>query len=116
VLIRLIAKGGKGLEELDVLQHVATGHRAFLGDNHCLPMLRTLVLEDMTFGVFPFMKTGFTSPWYYNVEEVFDAVLQVLQVRNTWLAFKYRSDSSVRDSSSSIATLLPTVMWVRITF
>jgi hypothetical protein len=85
VLIRLIAKGGKGLEELDVLQYVATGHRAFLGDNHCLPMLRTLALEDMIFGVFPFMATGFTSPWYYNVEEVFDAVLQVLQVRNAHL-------------------------------
>ncbi|KIM71285.1 hypothetical protein PILCRDRAFT_17204 [Piloderma croceum F 1598] len=40
VLICLIAKGGKGLEELDVLQwHVATGHQAFLGYNHCLPML-----------------------------------------------------------------------------
>jgi hypothetical protein len=49
-------------------------------------MLRTLILEDMTFGVFPFMYTGFTSPWYHNVEEVFDAVLQVLQVRNTWLS------------------------------
>ena len=49
-------------------------------------MLRTLVLEDMTFGVFPFMYAGFTSPWYHNVEEVFDAVLQVLQVRNTWLS------------------------------
>ena len=85
VLIRLITRGGKGLEELDVLQHVAVGHRAFLGDNHCLPMLRTLVLEDMTFGVFPFMYAGFTVPWYHNVGEVFDAVLQVLQVGNTWL-------------------------------
>jgi hypothetical protein len=78
----LIAKGQRGLEELDVLQHVATGHRAFLGENHCMPMLRTLVLDDMTFGVFPFMEAGFTHPWYYSVEEVFDAVLQVLQVHN----------------------------------
>ena len=26
------------------------------------------------------MKSGFSYPWYYNVDEVFDAVLQVLQV------------------------------------
>jgi hypothetical protein len=45
-------------------------------------MLRTLVLDDMTFGVFPFMETGFTYPWYHNIGEVFDAVLQVLQVRD----------------------------------
>ena len=43
-------------------------------------MLRTLDLDDMTFGVFPYMSACFTCPWYYNVEEVFDAVLQVLQV------------------------------------
>jgi hypothetical protein len=81
VLIRLISKGSDGLEELDVLEYVATGHRAFLGDNHCLPMLRTLVVEDMRLGVFPFVNPGFSWPWYHNVDEVFDAVLQVLQVR-----------------------------------
>ncbi|KIM71235.1 hypothetical protein PILCRDRAFT_17249 [Piloderma croceum F 1598] len=67
VLICLIAKGAQGLEELDILQHIATSHRAFVGDNHYLPILQTLMLEDMTFGVFPYMETGFTSPWYYNV-------------------------------------------------
>ena len=80
VLIKLIAKGTQGLQDLDVLQNIATGHRAFLGDNHCLPMLRTLTLEDMTFAVFPYMKSGFSYPWYYDVGEVFDADLQVLQV------------------------------------
>jgi hypothetical protein len=43
-------------------------------------MLRSLVLDDMIFGVFPFMERGFTYPWYHNPGEVFDAVLQVLQV------------------------------------
>jgi hypothetical protein len=71
-----------GLEELDILQQVPTGYRAFLGDNHCLPMLQTLVLEDITFGVFPFMATSFSYPWCYDVGEVFDAVPQVLQVCN----------------------------------
>ncbi|KIM80431.1 hypothetical protein PILCRDRAFT_9611 [Piloderma croceum F 1598] len=30
----------------------------------------------MTFGIFPYMAARFTHPWYYIVEEVFDAVLQ----------------------------------------
>jgi hypothetical protein len=83
VLIRLIAKGGDGLEELNILRHIATGHQAFLGDNHCLPMLRTLALDDMTFRVFPFIYAGFSWSWYHNVDEVFDVVLQVLQVCQT---------------------------------
>jgi hypothetical protein len=87
VLIHLITKGGKGLKELNVLQHVATGHWAFLDDNHCLPMLQTLILEDMTFSGFPFMNTGFTHSLYYNVGEVFNMVLQILQVWNGWLLF-----------------------------
>ena len=60
-------------------------------------MLRTLVLEDMTFGVFPFMDTGFSYPWYYDVEEVFNAVLQVLQVTDgtVELFSMYRADLSV---------------------
>jgi len=55
LLTRLITRSGTGFEALDVLQHVATGHPAFLGDNHCLPTFRTLVLEDTTFGVYSFM-------------------------------------------------------------
>jgi hypothetical protein len=86
-IVRLITKGGDGLEELNILRHVSTGHRAFLGDNHCLPMFRTLALDDMTFGMFLFMYAGFSWPWYHNVDEVFDAVLQVLQVCQNLIPF-----------------------------
>ncbi|KAF9513119.1 hypothetical protein BS47DRAFT_1344660 [Hydnum rufescens UP504] len=72
VLIRLIAKGDHGHEELDVLQKVAIGPLAFLGRNHTLPMLQQLTLEDMTFG-------GFDFPWYHAISEVFDAVIQLLE-------------------------------------
>ncbi|KIM79840.1 hypothetical protein PILCRDRAFT_10019 [Piloderma croceum F 1598] len=82
ILIHLISKGKQGLQDLDILQYVATGHREFLGNNHRLPMLRMLVLEDMTFAVFPFKKSVFSYPWYYDVE-VFDAVLQVFRCINT---------------------------------
>jgi len=62
-------------------------------------MLRTLVLEDMIFGIFPLMRAGFSDPWYHNVEEVFDAVLQVLKVCNIktiiyYLFSMYRTDLS----------------------
>jgi hypothetical protein len=107
----VIAKGKVGLQDLDILQYVATGHRAFLGDNHCLPMLRTLVLEDMTFAVFPYMRRGFSDPWYHNVDEVFDAVLQVLQVHKV-LLFSMCCVLTLlaRDLSFSIAILLHTAM------
>jgi len=79
VLIRLISKGEQGLEELDVQQRVATGSLAFRGENHCLPMLQQLILEDMTFGVFPAMCEGFNFPWYHAISEVFDAIIQLLE-------------------------------------
>jgi hypothetical protein len=49
-LIRLIAKGGDGLEELDIICSTS--------------------------------PPSISYPWYYDVGEVFDAVLQVLQVCN----------------------------------
>jgi len=67
-------------------------------------MLRTLVLEDMTFGVFPFMKAGFSYPWYHNVDEVFDAVLQVLQVREGVRCIVLSFTPLARDLNSSIGT------------
>jgi hypothetical protein len=63
--------------------------------NHPLPMLRTLILEDITFGVFPYMSACFTCLWYYNIEEVFDAILWVLQVCKNCLSLSYCLDPGV---------------------
>jgi len=76
-------------------------------------MLRTLVLEDMTFGVFPYMAAYFTHPWYYDVDEVFDAVLQLLQVCKKLICpcrILLSLVSLARDLSFSIDTLLLIVM------
>ena len=91
VLIRLISKGDQGHEDLDILQKVATGPLAFLGENHCLPMLQQLVLEDMTFGVFPAVSDGLNSPWFLTISEVFDVVIQLLEVRNSNMPFSRMS-------------------------
>ncbi len=52
-MIQLIKKGLDGVEELDILREIATGHNVVKGLNHALPMLRQLELEDMVFGVLP---------------------------------------------------------------
>ncbi|KAF8523030.1 kinase-like domain-containing protein [Gautieria morchelliformis] len=79
VLIRLVAKGDDGLNHLAALRRLGTGAVAFRGDNHIVPMLREIVLDDMTFVVFPLLHDGFDSPWYYNYGEVLDAVYQVTE-------------------------------------
>jgi hypothetical protein len=57
------------------------------------------------------MDTGFSYPWYHNVDEVFDAVLQVLQVHKVLLfSMCCVLTLLVRDSSFSIAILLRIVM------
>ncbi len=79
VFIRLIKKGNDGGDHLEILIDVATGHAAMLGENHSLPMLRELQLEDMTFGVFPSGSDRPFSPWFDNVGEAFDAIIQIMQ-------------------------------------
>ncbi|KAF8487762.1 hypothetical protein JB92DRAFT_2758770 [Gautieria morchelliformis] len=79
VLIRLIAFGDEGLTHLAVLRRLATGHVAFRGENHIVPMLREIVRDDMIFAVFPLMHEGFDSPWHYNYGEVVDAVYQMIE-------------------------------------
>jgi hypothetical protein len=98
VLIRLITKGDQGLNHLAALRRLATGHVAFRGENHIVPMLREIALDDMVFAVFPLMHEGFESPWHYNYGEVVDAVYQMIEVSVTpWL----RSPSYLKDSNHS---------------
>ncbi|KAF8523035.1 kinase-like domain-containing protein [Gautieria morchelliformis] len=79
MLIRLVVKGDDGLNHLAALRRLGTGDVAFRRDNHIVPMLREIVLDDMIFVVFPLLHDGFDSPWYYNYGEVLDAVYQVTE-------------------------------------
>ena len=80
MLIRLVAKGDEGLNHVTALRRLATGLVAFRGENHIVPMLREIVLDDMIFAVFPLMDEGFDLPWYCNYGELVDAVYQVIEV------------------------------------
>lgn len=79
VCIRLIKKGDDGDDHLEILRDVATGHTAMLGENHALPMLHELQLEDMTFAVFPSGSDNPFSPWFETAGEAFDAIIQIMQ-------------------------------------
>lgn len=79
-MIRLVQKGDAGKEELEILRELCTGHNAFLGDNHCLPVLRILSVNDMIFAVFPLLAEGFRYPWYQSIAEVMDSVTQISKV------------------------------------
>ena len=62
------------------LSCVATGNNALRGNNHAVPVLREIVLDDKIFAVFPLMAEGFDDAWFYRFSEVLDAVEQVLEV------------------------------------
>ncbi|KAF8510425.1 kinase-like domain-containing protein [Hysterangium stoloniferum] len=79
VLIRLVAKGDNGLNHLEALRRLAVGNVGSRGDNHTVPVLRLITLEDMTFAVFPLMACGFIAGWYYQLHEVIDATIQLLE-------------------------------------
>jgi hypothetical protein len=80
VLIKLIAKGQDGLNHLEALRRLALGRVASRGDNHTVPVLQLISLEDMTFAVFPLMAGRFTRPWFYQLHEAIDAAIQLLEV------------------------------------
>jgi hypothetical protein len=70
----------RGERHLAALSRLATGKNALRGDNHVVPVLREIVLDDKIFVIFPLMWTGFDYPWYYRFSEVLDAVEQILEV------------------------------------
>ncbi|KAF8520610.1 kinase-like domain-containing protein [Hysterangium stoloniferum] len=79
VLIKLVAKGNDGLNHLEALRRLAIGSVGSRGDNHTVPVLRIITLEDMTFVIFPLMAPGFTLGWYNQLHETIDAATQLLE-------------------------------------
>jgi hypothetical protein len=62
VVIRLVVKGDDGLDHLAALRRLGTGDIAFRGENHIVPMLREIVLDDMIFAAFLLFHPGYDSP------------------------------------------------------
>ncbi|KZT41915.1 hypothetical protein SISSUDRAFT_1042148 [Sistotremastrum suecicum HHB10207 ss-3] len=79
VVIRLIQKGNEGAEHMNVLRTHARGEAAFHSTNHCVPLLHELFLRDMVFGVFPYLGDRVDYPWFWDVREAFDFIIQALE-------------------------------------
>jgi hypothetical protein len=108
VLIKLISKGNDGLNHLEALRRLAVGNVGSRGDNHTVPVLRLIVLQDMTFAVFPLMSEGFTTGWYDELHETIDAAIQLLEVNLCFVFSRRENEFSGRASHS------PMIVWWRI--
>lgn len=81
VMIQLVKKGDHGDAELDILRYFSQPSLRSLPENHVIPLLELLHHLDMVFVVVPLLAIDcFTVPWFRNVGEAFDAVLQVFEV------------------------------------
>lgn len=82
--VRPIQVGNEGIEHLKILEKVATGPLALLSNNHCLPMFKTLALEDITLGLFPLTGSCLDLAYAFwarnSVGDVLDMILQALEV------------------------------------
>jgi hypothetical protein len=75
-------KAGEGQQHLDILRQLASPSCTVDPTNHALPLLGELQKDDMIFAIFPLVASyNLGSPWFFSVEEVFDAVEQVFEVR-----------------------------------
>ena len=84
VVVKVLAIRDEGHECLDIIRKTSTGPFALLSNNHCLPLIKEFVFEDIIFGVFP--KTGglFEEAWVSwtrnSVGDILDMLLQILEV------------------------------------
>ncbi|KAH9945132.1 kinase-like domain-containing protein [Epithele typhae] len=97
VVIRVLAVGSNGLEHLHLLNRIATGMPTLVTGNHTLPLLDTIELQDVTFGVFP--KAGGSADLLYGswIEPSEGDILHVLVQCLEALRFLHGMDIAHRD-------------------
>ncbi|KAL1745779.1 kinase-like domain-containing protein [Schizophyllum fasciatum] len=82
-LIRVMAVKDDGREELRILRFLATAPQVLLSENHTIPLLREIDIEDLTLGVFPRVSQPLDdvyTNWSKNsVGDVLDMILQALE-------------------------------------
>ncbi|KAH7867899.1 uncharacterized protein C8R40DRAFT_1075254 [Lentinula edodes] len=66
--------------ELAILRDVAMGTKGGIDRNHVLPLLRIIEHEKLTFGVFPLIGMSLLHPWFANLNQMLDAIYQILEV------------------------------------
>jgi hypothetical protein len=79
-MVQLIAKAGQGFEELRILRRFSRPDIIFHEDNHVIPLLDELAIEDMIFAVLPLLAENVVMPWFYNIGEALEAVDQTFRV------------------------------------
>nr|VWO99832.1 Uncharacterized protein [Ganoderma boninense] len=83
VVLKVLAIGNQGKEHLEILDMLARGPYSLITANHTLPLLELIVLDDITFGVFP--KVGYSCSEMYggwaksSVRDVLEMIVQCLE-------------------------------------
>ncbi|KAI9069067.1 kinase-like protein [Trametes sanguinea] len=100
-VVRVIVIKDDGKRHLEILRKIAQGMPSLLTTNHVAPLWREVRLEDIVFGVFPFMGASVQwccEPWLMNsVGDVVDMILQCLEA----LAFIHSLGIAHRDADKS---------------
>jgi len=80
----VIAIGNEGRHQLDILRKIATGPDSFWSNNHTLPMIEEIQLEDIVLGVFPKVGGGMFEAFSFwpknSVGDGLEMVMQMLEV------------------------------------
>nr|VWP02356.1 N/A [Ganoderma boninense] len=83
VVLKVLAIGEEGKAHLEILDMLARGPYSLITANHTLPLLELIVLDDITFGVFP--KVGYSCSEMYggwaksSVRDVLEMIIQCLE-------------------------------------
>ncbi|KAL1705496.1 hypothetical protein EV121DRAFT_203544 [Schizophyllum commune] len=93
-VLRVVAIGNEGREQLRIWRKLATAPHALISENRTLPFLHEIDLEHITFAVFPYVAQPMDriyGGWAKNsVGDVLDAVMQALE------ASRLRSNESIQ--------------------
>lgn len=87
VFVRVLGAGGEGNSHVRAIRKLATGGESVKTNNHVLPLLQEILVEDVVLGVFPMvsvcMRMAMWNDTSYrtSVADVLDMFVQALEVR-----------------------------------
>ncbi|KAK7055194.1 kinase-like domain-containing protein [Favolaschia claudopus] len=83
VVIKTICAGSQGHSQLRILRKLATGAEAMRPSNHVLPMFEEIHLDDIVFGVFPFLSTPLDNRFFCtevcSAGDMINLIVQMLE-------------------------------------